>query len=154
MPINTISTMINGSICRATQSVPSGNNTLPLINTTLLNADGFTYETNSEGDRLIATSAGSAGQYIAMIHMDIDLGSSSNRFDYDFNMVLKKNGSNVLLAGINLSANRDYQDQTVSSTAPLDVDVAVNDYFTAEIVIVSDEVVTVNSAKFGLFKLS
>ena len=74
MPIEVINTasLINGSFTRRNFAITS-NGTHRLTGTTLLNSNGFTYQQNTLGDRLIATSPGGAGEYIANCYMNIPL---------------------------------------------------------------------------------
>ena len=87
MPIEVINTasLINGSFTRRNFAITS-NGTHRLTGTTLLNSNGFTYQQNTLGDRLIATSPGGAGEYIANCYMNIPL-TGKPMFNYSFHTV-------------------------------------------------------------------
>ena len=55
----------------------------------------------------------------------------------------------------NLTSSRSYDRETVSLCSPLDTAVAIDDYFYVlfTIIMPSDETITIEDARFGLFKL-
>ncbi len=153
MPINTINTLVNGSFNRTNFNITT-NGTHRLTDTTLLNANGFTYAQNTNGDRLIATSAGGAGEYMASCYMRVRL-QGMPAFNYSLHMCIYKNDTLVMETSSNLVSSRSYDRVTNSLCSPVDTAVAVNDYFYIlfDVSFPSGETLTIGDARLGLFKL-